>query len=45
TPNGSINLYVTPSGIYTELVNGAVTEDINNLTAEIYCNRNRFRLM
>ncbi|MBK8671326.1 MAG: hypothetical protein IPN89_18550 [Saprospiraceae bacterium] len=37
TPNGSINLYVTPSGIYTfSWSNGAVTEDINNLTAGIY---------
>ncbi|MBL0099482.1 MAG: gliding motility-associated C-terminal domain-containing protein [Saprospiraceae bacterium] len=37
TPNGSINLYVTPSGIYNfSWSNGAVTEDINNLTAGIY---------
>ncbi|MBK8625829.1 MAG: gliding motility-associated C-terminal domain-containing protein [Saprospiraceae bacterium] len=37
TPNGNINLTVTPSGSYTfSWSNGATTEDINNLTAGTY---------
>ncbi|HLO56511.1 MAG TPA: gliding motility-associated C-terminal domain-containing protein, partial [Saprospiraceae bacterium] len=37
TPNGSINLTITPSGSYTFLwSNGASMEDINNLTSGSY---------
>lgn len=37
TPNGSINLTVTPSGSYSfSWSNGAATEDINNLAAGTY---------
>lgn len=37
TPNGSVNLTVTPAGGYTYAwSNGATTEDVSNLTAGVY---------